>query len=85
MVLYFFINFGGGFGISVYYYVYKLVCLVGMIYLGYGIIIDFSILLVVMWWWFLLKIIWFCVGYIVLWGFMFIMGFFICFIIEDYL
>ncbi|EKQ72934.1 hypothetical protein HMPREF1391_00056 [Helicobacter pylori GAM100Ai] len=49
MVSYSFINLGGGFGISAYYHAHKLACLAGMIYLGYGIITDFSALSAAMW------------------------------------
>ncbi|WQX08735.1 hypothetical protein E5P75_06400 [Helicobacter pylori] len=59
MVSYSFINLGGGFGISAYYHAHKLACLAGMIYCGYGIIMDFSALSAVMWWWSLSKITWF--------------------------
>ncbi len=44
MVSYSFINFGGGFGISACCHANKLACLAGMIYCGYGIIMDFSAL-----------------------------------------
>ncbi|WP_199857443.1 hypothetical protein [Helicobacter pylori] len=50
MVSYSFINLGGGFGISAYYHAHKLACLAGMIYYGYGIIMDFSTLSSTMWW-----------------------------------
>lgn len=50
MVSYSFINLGGGFGISAYYHAHKLACLAGMIYLGYGIITDFSALSAAMRW-----------------------------------
>lgn len=53
---------------------HKLACLAGMIYCGYGIIMDFSALSSTMWW-SLSKITWFCVGYIALWGLTLIMGF----------
>ncbi len=62
----------------------SLACLAGMIYCGYGIIMDFSALSAAMWWWSLSKITWFCVGYIVLWGLTLFMGFFTCSVIEDY-
>ncbi|QEF21658.1 hypothetical protein D2C87_07155 [Helicobacter pylori] len=55
MVSYSFINLGGGFGISAYYHAHKLACLAGMIYCGYGIIMDFSALSATMWWWSLSK------------------------------
>ncbi|GAA8799253.1 hypothetical protein DUHN25_11870 [Helicobacter pylori] len=84
MVSYSFINLGGGFGISAYYHAHKLACLAGMIYLGYGIIMDFSALSSTMWWWSLSKITWFCVGYIALWGLTLIVGFFTCPTVEDY-
>ncbi|GHP45953.1 hypothetical protein VN0223_09250 [Helicobacter pylori] len=74
MVSYSFINLGGGFGISTYYHAHKLACLAGMIYCGYGIIMDFSALSSTMWW-SLSKITWFCVGYIALCGLTLIMGF----------
>ncbi len=50
MVSYSFVNLGGGFGISAYYHAHKLACLAGMIYLGYGIIMDFSALSATMRW-----------------------------------
>ncbi|MDU9763659.1 hypothetical protein [Helicobacter pylori] len=84
MVSYSFINLGGGFGISAHYHAHKLACLAGMIYLGYGIITDFSALSSTMWWWSLSKITWFCVGYIALWGLMLFMGRLTCSVIEDY-
>ncbi|RKV03452.1 hypothetical protein [Helicobacter pylori] len=83
MVSYSFINLGGGFGISAYCHAYKLACLAGMIYLGYGIIMDFSVLSVAMWW-SLSKITWFCVGYIALWGLTLFMGRLTYSTIEDY-
>ncbi|WP_231175004.1 hypothetical protein [Helicobacter pylori] len=87
MVSYSCINFGGGFGISACCHANKLACLVGMIYCGYGIIMDFSALSSTMWW-SLSKITWFCVGYIALWGLTLgayaFYGFFTCSTIEDY-
>ncbi|MCQ2674084.1 hypothetical protein FOG23_05905 [Helicobacter pylori] len=84
MVSYSFINLGGGFGISAYCHAHKLACLAGMIYCGYGIIMDFNALSAAMGWWFLSKITWFCVGYIALLGLTLIMGFFTCSTIEDH-
>ncbi len=55
-----------------------------MIYCGYGIITDFSVLSSTMWWWSLSKITWFCIGYAILWWLTLIMGFFTCSTIEDY-
>ncbi|MGL2358138.1 hypothetical protein ACOWKM_05785 [Helicobacter pylori] len=83
MVSYSFINLGGGFGISAYYHAHKLACLAGMIYCGYGIIMDFSALSSTMWW-SLSKITWFCIGYVLFWSLALIMGFFTCSTIEDY-
>ncbi|MFP6137546.1 hypothetical protein ACLGBP_05180 [Helicobacter pylori] len=83
MVSYSFINLGGGFGISAYCHAHKLACLAGMIYCGYGIIMDFSALSSTMWWWSLSKITWFCVGYIAMGAYAFY-GFFTCSTIEDY-
>ncbi|GAA7407996.1 hypothetical protein ID0741_08910 [Helicobacter pylori] len=74
MVSYSCINFGGGFGISACCHANKLACLVGMIYFGYGIIMDFSVLSAAMLWWSLSKITWFYIGYAIyaflhlLWG-----------------
>ncbi|MGL2424884.1 hypothetical protein ACOWMA_04210 [Helicobacter pylori] len=84
MVSYSFINLGGGFGISAYYHAHKLACLAGMIYLGYGIITDFSALSAAMGWWSLSKITWFCIGYAFFWSLALIMGFLTCSVIEDY-
>ncbi|MGL2590570.1 hypothetical protein ACQJ5X_06945 [Helicobacter pylori] len=84
MVSYFFINLGGGFGISTYYHAHKLACLAGMIYCGYGIITDFNALSAAMWWWSLSKITWFCIGYALFWSLVLIMGFLTCSVIEDY-
>ncbi|EJB27526.1 hypothetical protein HPNQ4228_1509 [Helicobacter pylori NQ4228] len=84
MVSYSFINLGGGFGISAYYHAHKLACLAGMIYCGYGIIMDFSALSSTMWWWSLSKITWFCIGYVLFWSLVIIMGFLTCSVIEDY-
>ncbi|MGL2436982.1 hypothetical protein ACOWL0_06270 [Helicobacter pylori] len=78
-----FINLGGGFGISAYYHAHKLACLAGMIYCGYGIIMDFSALSAAMWWWSLSKITWFCIGYALFWSLALIMGFLTCSVIED--
>ncbi|GAA6838789.1 hypothetical protein HpHNI3_11520 [Helicobacter pylori] len=63
---------------------FSLASLVGMIYCGYGIIMDFSTLSSTMWWWSLSKITWFCVGYIALWGLTLFMGRLTCSTIEDY-
>ncbi|WRA44776.1 hypothetical protein KVM70_06055 [Helicobacter pylori] len=84
MVSYSFINLGGGFGISAYYHAHKLACLVGMIYCGYGIIMDFSALSAVMWWWSLSKITWFYIGYAILCVLTLVMGSVTCYKIEDY-
>ncbi|ADU82063.1 hypothetical protein [Helicobacter pylori] len=84
MVSYSFINLGGGFGISAYYHALKLACLVGMIYLGYGIITDFNALSAAMGWWSLSKITWFCIGYAFFWSLALIMGRLTCSVIEDY-
>ncbi|GAA7730113.1 hypothetical protein JP0547_12800 [Helicobacter pylori] len=65
MVSYSFINFGGGFGISACCHANKLACLAGMIYCGYGIIMDFSALSAAMLW-SLSKITWFYMGYAIL-------------------
>ncbi len=83
MVSYSFINLGGGFGISACCHANKLACLAGMIYFGYGIIMDFSALSAAMLW-SLSKITWFYVGYIVLWGLTLFMGRLTCSMIEDY-
>ncbi|GAA8849481.1 hypothetical protein HpRN173_11380 [Helicobacter pylori] len=83
MVSYSFINFGGGFGISAYYHAHKLACLVGMIYCGYGIIMDFSALSAAMWW-SLSKITWFYIGYAILCVLTLVMGSTTCYKIEDY-
>ncbi|GAA7536118.1 hypothetical protein JP0015_11900 [Helicobacter pylori] len=84
MVSYSFINFGGGFGISACCHANKLACLAGMIYCGYGIIMDFSTLLAAMWW-SLSKITWFYIGYAILCVLTLIMGSTTCYKIEDYL
>ncbi|WP_100976840.1 hypothetical protein [Helicobacter pylori] len=84
MVSYSFINLGGGFGISAYYHAHKLACLAGMIYLSYGIIMDFSALSAAMGWWSLSKITWFCIGYALFWSLVLIMGFLTCSVIEDH-
>ncbi|MCQ2940170.1 hypothetical protein [Helicobacter pylori] len=84
MVSYSFINLGGGFGISAYCHAHKLACLAGMIYYGYGIIMDFSALSATMWWWSLSKITRFCIGYALCWSLVLIMGFLTCSVIEDY-
>ncbi len=83
MVSYSFINLGGGFGISAYYYAHKLACLAGMIYCGYGIIMDFSALSSTMWW-SLSKITWFYIGYAILCVPTLVMGSATCSVIEDY-
>ncbi|GAA8559204.1 hypothetical protein HpBT283_06800 [Helicobacter pylori] len=83
MVSYSFVNLGGGFGISAYYHAHKLACLVGMIYCGYGIIMDFSALSAAMWW-SLSKITWFYIGYAILCILTLVMGSFTCSTIEDY-
>ncbi|WRD93783.1 hypothetical protein E5E80_00835 [Helicobacter pylori] len=75
MVSYSCINFGGGFGISACCHANKLACLVGMIYFGYGIIMDFSALSAAILW-SLSKITWFYIGYAIYaflhssWGFL---------------
>ncbi|MCQ2897719.1 hypothetical protein JT143_01450 [Helicobacter pylori] len=84
MVSYSFINLGGGFGISACCHAHKLACLAGMIYCGYGIIMDFSPLSAAMGWWSLSKITWFCIGYALFWSLVLIMGFLACSVIEDY-
>ncbi|WP_187927259.1 hypothetical protein [Helicobacter pylori] len=84
MVSYSFINLGGSFGISAYCHAHKLACLAGMIYLDYGIIMDFSALSVAMGWWSLSKITWFCIGYALFWSLTLIMGRLTCSTIEDY-
>ncbi|MGN8394038.1 hypothetical protein ACR9KF_05120 [Helicobacter pylori] len=83
MVSYSFINFGGGFGISACCHANKLACLVGMIYCGYGIIMDFSALSAVMLW-SLSKITWFYIGYAILCVLTLVMGSATCYKIEDY-
>ncbi|WP_154436943.1 hypothetical protein [Helicobacter pylori] len=85
MVSYSFINFGGGFGISACCHANKLACLVGMIYFGYGIIMDFSALSSTMLWWSLSKITWFHIGYAILCVLTLVMGSATCYKIEDYL
>ncbi|GAA7646915.1 hypothetical protein HpHA121_11540 [Helicobacter pylori] len=84
MVSYSFINFGGGFGISACCHANKLACLMGMIYCGYGIIMDFSALLSTMLWWSLSKITWFYIGYAILCVLTLVMGSTTCYKIEDY-
>ncbi|WP_120937244.1 hypothetical protein [Helicobacter pylori] len=83
MVSYSFINLGGGFGISAYYHAHKLACLAGMIYCGYGIIMDFSALSSAMWW-SLSKITWFYIGYAILCVLTLVMRSATCYKIEDY-
>ncbi|GAA6918775.1 hypothetical protein HpHNI93_07390 [Helicobacter pylori] len=83
MVSYSFINLGGGFGISTYYHAHKLACLAGMIYCGYGIIMDFSALSAAMLW-SLSKITWFYIGYAILCVLTLVMGSATCYKIEDY-
>ncbi|MGL2818927.1 hypothetical protein ACQJ9V_07830 [Helicobacter pylori] len=83
MVSYSFINLGGGFGISAYYHAHKLACLAGMIYCGYGIIMDFSALSSTMWW-SLSKITWFYIGYTILCVPTLVIGSATCSVIEDY-
>ncbi|WQZ28266.1 hypothetical protein E5P99_05815 [Helicobacter pylori] len=83
MVSYSFINFGGGFGISACCHANKLACLVGMIYCGYGIIMDFSALSAAMLW-SLSKITWFYIGYAILCVLTLVMGSATCYKIEDY-
>ncbi|GAA8881936.1 hypothetical protein VN0909_09100 [Helicobacter pylori] len=83
MVSYSFINFGGGFGISACCHANKLACLVGMIYCGYGIIMDFSALSATMLW-SLSKITWFYIGYAILCVLTLVMGSATCYKIEDY-
>ncbi|GAA7448058.1 hypothetical protein BD0144_07740 [Helicobacter pylori] len=83
MVSYSFINFGGGFGISACCHANKLACLAGMIYCGYGIIMDFSALSAAMWWWFLSKITWFYMGYAILCVLTLVVGSVTCYKIED--
>ncbi|WP_199495439.1 hypothetical protein [Helicobacter pylori] len=83
MVSYSFINFGGGFGISACCHANKLACLAGMIYCGYGIIMDFSALSAAMLW-SLSKITWFYIGYAILCVLTLVMGSATCYKIEDY-
>ncbi|WP_441731092.1 hypothetical protein [Helicobacter pylori] len=83
MVSYSCINFGGGFGISACCHANKLACLVGMIYCGYGIIMDFSALSTAMLW-SLSKITWFYIGYAILCVLTLVMGSATCYKIEDY-
>ncbi|WP_195836209.1 hypothetical protein [Helicobacter pylori] len=83
MVSYSCINFGGGFGISACCHANKLACLVGMIYYGYGIIMDFSALSAAMLW-SLSKITWFYIGYAILCVLTLVMGSATCYKIEDY-
>ncbi|GHP85275.1 hypothetical protein VN0246_05740 [Helicobacter pylori] len=83
MVSYSFINLGGGFGISAYYHAHKLACLAGMIYCGYGIIMDFSALSAAMLW-SLSKITWFYIGYAILCVLTLVMGSATCYKVEDY-
>ncbi|WP_411155632.1 hypothetical protein [Helicobacter pylori] len=63
---------------------FSLAFLVGMIYFGYGIIMDFSALSATMWWWSLSKITWFYIGYAILCVLTLVMGFVTCYKIEDY-
>ncbi|GAA7506514.1 hypothetical protein JP0009_05280 [Helicobacter pylori] len=84
MVSYSFINFGGGFGISACCHANKLACLTGMIYFGYGIIMDFNALSATMLWWSLSKITWFYIGYAILCVLTLVMGSATCYKIEDY-
>ncbi|GAA8696155.1 hypothetical protein oki290_10420 [Helicobacter pylori] len=84
MVSYSFINLDGGFGISAYYHAHKLACLAGMIYCGYKIITDFSVLSAAMGWWSLSKITWFYIGYAILCVLTLVMGSATCYKIEDY-
>ncbi|GAA7718712.1 hypothetical protein JP0160_09450 [Helicobacter pylori] len=83
MVSYSFINFGGSFGISACCHANKLACLAGMIYYGYGIIMDFSALSAAMLW-SLSKITWFYIGYAILCVLTLVMGSTTCYKIEDY-
>ncbi|GAA6922534.1 hypothetical protein HpHUE2_10530 [Helicobacter pylori] len=83
MVSYSFINLGGGFGISAYCHAHKLACLAGMIYCGYGIIMDFSAFSAAMLW-SLSKITWFYIGYAILCVLTLVMGSTTCYKIEDY-
>ncbi|UOS30202.1 hypothetical protein MPG53_01275 [Helicobacter pylori] len=83
MVSYSCINFGGGFGISACCHANKLACLTGMIYCGYGIIMDFSTLSAAMLW-SLSKITWFYIGYAILCVLTLVMGSATCYKIEDY-
>ncbi|UOR84553.1 hypothetical protein MPG29_06585 [Helicobacter pylori] len=83
MVSYSFINLGGGFGISACCHANKLACLAGMIYCGYGIIMDFSALSAAMWW-SLSKITWFYISYAILCILTLVMGSFTYSTIEDY-
>ncbi len=83
MVSYSFINFGGGFGISACCHANKLACLAGMIYCGYGIIMDFSALSATVWW-SLSKITWFYIGYAILCVLTLVMESTTCYKIEDY-
>ncbi|WP_187847258.1 hypothetical protein [Helicobacter pylori] len=61
----------------------SLASLVGMIYFGYGIIMDFSALSAAMWW-SLSKITWFYIGYAILCVLTLAMGSATCYKIEDY-
>ncbi|MUU67718.1 hypothetical protein F7222_05815 [Helicobacter pylori] len=63
---------------------FSLASLVGMIYFGYGIIMDFSALSATMLWWSLSKITWFYIGYAILCVLTLVMGSFTCSTIEDY-
>ncbi|WQZ41269.1 hypothetical protein E5Q03_05920 [Helicobacter pylori] len=82
MVSYSCINFGGGFGISACCHANKLACLTGMIYCGYGIIMDFSTLSAAMLW--SLSKTWFYIGYAILCVLTLVMGSFTCSTIKDY-
>ncbi|WRD54878.1 hypothetical protein E5E70_00815 [Helicobacter pylori] len=83
MVSYSCVNLGSGFGISACCHANKLACLAGMIYCGYGIIMDFSALSSTMWW-SLSKITWFYIGYAILCVLTLVMGSATCYKIEDY-
>ncbi|GAB0055536.1 hypothetical protein YGH035_13540 [Helicobacter pylori] len=63
---------------------FSLASLVGMIYCGYGIIMDFSTLSAAMWWWSLSKITWFYIGYAILCILTLVMGSFTYSTIKDY-
>ncbi|MFT2649034.1 hypothetical protein [Helicobacter pylori] len=83
MVSYSCVNLGGSFGISACCHANKLACLVGMIYCGYGIIMDFSALSAAMLW-SLSKTTWFYIGYAILCVLTLVMGSATCYKIEDY-